>query len=718
MRAVILSLACLLTLAHGSFAANIRAVKIEGLRQLSEEPLLNGLAVRPGQVYTEADANQAKDWLLDRGLFIKVELEVRTVGQVVDLVYQVVENPLVRMVTFEGNTELSAAALRPLLLTKPRQTLSRLNLWHDANMIGREYVKLGLRVAVEAAFEPEPTKPEPPVTVSFKVTELRFGNLVCEPLDFVRADRLQAVVILQPGELLRDERLGLQQRALLAAGLFDHVSEPETVETDQPGIVNVKFNVVERNRPVLTTASLPMVDVSKLCRQAKLEAVEMHVGSADLETWYLPETIRDELARANAAAAERPNDGEAQYQRCLWLVRADQATPADFAKAQQVLAQAPDTPQTHLRRGQVDAWQRDNAAAAKEFLQALTDPATRVEAYQELLFARAADLNERKPGAVDAFQQTVLDGVDALAQMPQGASLETTADAFSFYYTALTMSGMNIGLKRPLRLDGPLGGRLVGAVSELYRNGVSGSQARRLGRLVVAVAFAAKSVGQEAISDDSWQRFLPVLETVRKRLLTDGLETAAEPVAWFFVGLADTLLNQPEQVRADALAGLAAQPHNERLIDLYLVSALSASSQQKAEASALKQLAAGVKEVTAAAAAGQLSGYPAALLLAKLHLGTRHQLPQEQGKEREAERVAAETAARRATQAAPDQPGGWWILGMSLLKGPQPAQALAPYQRLATLPQRPGDAAYALALAKLAAGDIRGGLAEFAQLGG
>lgn len=696
-------------------AANIRHIDLEGFQRVSVGAVRKDLPLKPGQPFAAEEVDRAVDWLRALGLFVSVKAETRDSGQIVDVILRVVENPLVKTVRIEGNTHISSAALRPLLKTQPRQLLDRRLLSQDAVVIGQAYLADGLRVVVEAAFDPPPDQPDVPVQVIYKITELRLGEVRVEPLHYLRRDKLPELLVLQPGALVRDKELIDQQRRLAATGLFRTVSQPVTADPGPDGRLDVRYNVAEAEHPLLTAETLSLVDVKALCRYARFTAVDVAVELRDFEVYRSPTEIQQELASATAAARAAPNDPEALYQRFRWLRRAGQDAAPAARDCRRALATAPATALTHLRLGQVLHYLGERQAAGSELEAAAADPATRVAAYAGLLDVRMADLHSRDEAAREKLRQAVLNGIDAVAAMPGNLTMEQLSEGFRFYYTALTISLLRLHVEAPLRLDGAGARRLMEGVYDLSQRGLSAAEARHLGRMVTAAAFAAKAIGEEICPPEVWTGFQQLLDAAGKELLPRDLFGADDPAAWFYVALNEVLRNDPAAARAAVLAGLKRQPDNERLLDVYL---LTCVGQVSSEEHTIDLLRASIQALQKKLVDQSLPGWGPLLLLAKLNLALRDNLPARDAAGREEARQAAESAARNAVAADSSRIAGWWILGLAQMKGPNPGAARATYQKVVDLNPRYRECGYALALSTLAAGDTAGGLAGMKALAG
>ncbi|NUP98836.1 MAG: hypothetical protein HUU35_03155, partial [Armatimonadetes bacterium] len=306
---------CWLFLAVSSAQAlNVRKIDLEGFNRVPVADIRAGLPLRPGQAYETAHGDEARSWLMGLGLFVSVDLSTRPEGGVVDLRFKVVENPDVRVVRFEGNTQVAAAAFRMDLLTQPRKILNRRELARDVAVIGKTYLEQGMRVVVETAYDPEPTDPATPVAVIFKITEIKIGKVEIEPIHYLRREKLAPLLLLKAGDLVVESALLEQRQKLGASGLFDQVHPPATSEPSAEGTVDVLYRVQERDNPVLTREYLELIDLARLVRHVRFNAVDVSVDSRDLEVYVPAAELRTRLQAAQQAAQARPQDAEALYE--------------------------------------------------------------------------------------------------------------------------------------------------------------------------------------------------------------------------------------------------------------------------------------------------------------------------------------------------------------------------------------------------------------------
>jgi hypothetical protein len=345
-----------------------------------------------------------------------------------------------------------------------------------------------------------------------------------------------------------------------------------------------------------------------------------------------------------------------------------------------------------------------------------------IEAYREELNALGTLVSAGDETAAQRLPKAACDGAEALRGLPDDVSLDDLTQAFQFYFTAMSMARQDAGMKFAFRLDSPAAGALLHGVYNLggrlpplddadparRREAHLGRQ--HLGKLLTGLGFVAHSVGGEVAGDAPLKQFDDLLGTAREAFLAKEADVAEDPLVSYFLALNDLLTGNLEASRGAVLAGLNRYPLDERLLDLYVVSCLENLYSNLTAQQAPPALQAAVTDLSAQRASGRLHGWGPALLTAKLALGLREALPRDQAEAREAARQTAEAAARAATEAEPEQASGWWILGLAVLKGPDPKAAIPLYQRCLELRPDHAETRYALALAYLVSGQTAEGI--------
>ncbi|MGF1549452.1 MAG: outer membrane protein assembly factor BamA [Sphingomonadaceae bacterium] len=100
----------------------IRSIRVEGNQRLEPETILSYTDLRAGQAYSRETLDQALKDLFDTELFANVQILGADTG---NLVIEVVENPVINRVIFEGNKRLKEDEIRKEIRLAPRQIFTR-----------------------------------------------------------------------------------------------------------------------------------------------------------------------------------------------------------------------------------------------------------------------------------------------------------------------------------------------------------------------------------------------------------------------------------------------------------------------------------------------------------------------------------------------------------------------------------------------------------------
>ena len=130
----------------GAFAQELDRVQVEGNQRIEDETVRSYMSLRQGDAITEAEIDRSLKALFATGLFSDVT--IRRAGN--DLVVNVVENPIINRLAFEGNKRIDDEALSAEVQLRPRQVYSRARIQSDVQRIIDVYRRAGrFSVSVE-----------------------------------------------------------------------------------------------------------------------------------------------------------------------------------------------------------------------------------------------------------------------------------------------------------------------------------------------------------------------------------------------------------------------------------------------------------------------------------------------------------------------------------------------------------------------------------------
>lgn len=117
----------------------IKNIKINGAQRIDPETVLSYITVKPGEYFTPGALSESLKSLYATGLFSDVSIKENR-GE---LVVNVVENPLLNIVAFEGNKRIEDSELTSETLSRARTVLSRSRVQSDVDRIYELYRRNG-----------------------------------------------------------------------------------------------------------------------------------------------------------------------------------------------------------------------------------------------------------------------------------------------------------------------------------------------------------------------------------------------------------------------------------------------------------------------------------------------------------------------------------------------------------------------------------------------
>jgi outer membrane protein insertion porin family len=185
---------------HAAQAATVSSIQVEGNRRIESSTIISYVTVVPGREFGARDLNESLQSLFATGLFSDVSLERRGVV----LFVEVVENPVVRQVVFEGNRRLDDSALDTVVQLEPRRVLTESAVQSDTQRILEAYRRNG-----------------------------RFAARVEPKLIDVGDNRVDLVF-----EIEEDERSGVSRITFIGNQAFSDGKLRDTITTEQSGLLS------------------------------------------------------------------------------------------------------------------------------------------------------------------------------------------------------------------------------------------------------------------------------------------------------------------------------------------------------------------------------------------------------------------------------------------------------------------------------------------------
>lgn len=117
----------------------ISEIRVNGAQRIDPATVLTYLELRPGDTVTQSDLDDSLKGLFATGLFADIVLRLDRGVLAVD----VVENPVINEVAFEGNDQLEDSELESEIVLRPRQVFTRQKVQNDVARLYEVYRRSG-----------------------------------------------------------------------------------------------------------------------------------------------------------------------------------------------------------------------------------------------------------------------------------------------------------------------------------------------------------------------------------------------------------------------------------------------------------------------------------------------------------------------------------------------------------------------------------------------
>ncbi|TNE27375.1 MAG: outer membrane protein assembly factor BamA [Alphaproteobacteria bacterium] len=145
---LLMTAACLFLHTSAAYAETVEKIRIEGAERIEPATVMTYLDIQPGDDLTQDKLNQSLKTLFGTGLFADIDFYMQ--GR--DLVVQVVENPVINKIAFEGNKQLKNEDLLAEIRLRPRVVFTRTKVQTDVERLLEVYRLSGL---FSATIEPK-----------------------------------------------------------------------------------------------------------------------------------------------------------------------------------------------------------------------------------------------------------------------------------------------------------------------------------------------------------------------------------------------------------------------------------------------------------------------------------------------------------------------------------------------------------------------------------
>ena len=237
-----MSSALILCFASLSFAQNplVVGVGVSGNKQVASNFILSVVETKVGEPLDRELVQKDIDNIYGLGFFSLVDVSVSPQSGGIYVEYEVVENPTIKEIVFEGNTVYPSDELMELVFSKPGSVFNRVFFRHDLQRIKEKYEKDGYTLVrmEDVTFEDG--------VVKIKIVEPRVGDIIIQGNKKTKTFVIKRQILLKKGDLFNAVLVRHSLNKLNQLGFFEDVSLGFEPNEENPNMVNLVFTVTEQ----------------------------------------------------------------------------------------------------------------------------------------------------------------------------------------------------------------------------------------------------------------------------------------------------------------------------------------------------------------------------------------------------------------------------------------------------------------------------------------
>ncbi len=233
-------LTCSVALAQQSV---VRTINVRGAENVSEVAIKAAMQTKEGSAVQSAQLRSDESRIMDLGYFSSVQIFSRAVSDTeVDLEVNVAENPIIREISFRGNTVVSTADLTAAVtqiqeLGKIYNNRFQVRI-QDA--IANLYADKGYLVGIDQ-LQPDPDSRG---TLLIVILEPRVNEIRLIGLKRTDPAIIRRMMKVKPGDAYNEELIRRDLEEILSTGWFENL-EPKRLDTAQPAVYDIEIEFFE-----------------------------------------------------------------------------------------------------------------------------------------------------------------------------------------------------------------------------------------------------------------------------------------------------------------------------------------------------------------------------------------------------------------------------------------------------------------------------------------
>lgn len=198
----------------------VTAVEIRGNREVTETQIMDSVFSRIGDILIEEKVASDIKAIYAMGYFEDVFTSFESYAKGTRIIFNVVENPKLVAISFEGNSVYGAKELTPFMKTKVGEILNFKTLQEDIQNINDYYHKNGYSLARIADVSADPKTG----ILHIKIVEGIIESIALDGNEVTRDYVILREIDTRPGDVLNEKSLSKDLRRVFNLGFFSEIT--------------------------------------------------------------------------------------------------------------------------------------------------------------------------------------------------------------------------------------------------------------------------------------------------------------------------------------------------------------------------------------------------------------------------------------------------------------------------------------------------------------
>jgi outer membrane protein insertion porin family len=221
----------------------VRTITVRGATNISDVAIKAAMQTKEGSVVQTTQLRADESRVMDLGYFSSVQILARALTETeVELVVEVAENPIIREISFRGNTVVTTAELTAAV-TQIQELGKIYNNRYQVRIqeaIENLYADKGYLVGIDR-LQPDP---ESRGTLLVSILEPRVNEIRLIGLKRTNPAIIRRMMKVKPGDAYNEDLIRKDLEEILATGWFEDL-RPRRLDTAQPAVYDIEVEFVE-----------------------------------------------------------------------------------------------------------------------------------------------------------------------------------------------------------------------------------------------------------------------------------------------------------------------------------------------------------------------------------------------------------------------------------------------------------------------------------------